>query len=294
VRAIEQRIAEPMGLSVARAASGIYRIANSHMSDLIRKATVERGHDPRNFTLFAFGGAGPVHAGRYAAELGVKQVVIPLTASVHGATGLISSDVIYQYGKSDHLVVPAEVSKINANFSILMEKAFADLHSAGFGREEIVILRSVDMRYRYQVHELNVPLPIGSSQISEKNMEELYVRFDDLYEKSYGSGSGYSEAGKEMLAFRVNATGRLRKPNIQSYRIERIDTEYALKESRRVYFEEEGGFVPTGIYDFERITPGTEILGPAIIETPVTTIVVNPKDHAVMDEFRNVRISIAP
>ena len=78
------------------------------MSDLIRRATVEKGHDPRAFVLFAFGGAGPMHAGRYAADLGIRQVVIPLTASVHGATGLISSDVVHEYGKSDHLQVPAD------------------------------------------------------------------------------------------------------------------------------------------------------------------------------------------
>src|SRR5262245_55804215 len=100
--AIRERIAGPLKMSEVEAASAIYRIANSHMSDLIRKATVEKGHDPRKFLLFAFGGAGPVHASRYAAELGIKEVIIPITASVHGATGLISSDVIYEYGKSDH------------------------------------------------------------------------------------------------------------------------------------------------------------------------------------------------
>ena len=93
------------------------------MSDLIRKATVEKGHDPRNFVLFAFGGAAPVHASRYAAELGIRQVVIPLTASVHGATGLISSDVVYEYGKSDHVIVPADIKQVNENFSGLLQKA---------------------------------------------------------------------------------------------------------------------------------------------------------------------------
>ena len=104
-------------MTEVEAASGIYRIANSHMSDLIRKATVEKGHDPRNFVLFAFGGAAPVHASRYAAELGIRQVVVPLTASVHGATGLISSDVVYEYGKSDHVVVPVDTTRVNENFS---------------------------------------------------------------------------------------------------------------------------------------------------------------------------------
>jgi len=133
------------------------------MSDLIRKATVERGYDPRSFTLFAFGGAAPIHAGRYAAELGIKQVVVPLTASVHGATGLISSDVVYEYGKSEHLLVPAELQRIHAGFAGLRERAMADLRAAGFEKRDIQILMSVDIRYRYQVHELNVPFPAGTS-----------------------------------------------------------------------------------------------------------------------------------
>ena len=158
------------------------------MSDLIRKATVEKGHDPRTFTLFAYGGAGPVHASRYAADLGIKQVVIPLTASVHGATGLISSDVVYEYGKSDPLVVPADLKRVNTNFSELVDKAYKDLASAGFKKSDIEISRSVDMRYRYQVHELNVPFPIGDSEITEDDLDELDSRFDEFYERSYGKG----------------------------------------------------------------------------------------------------------
>ncbi len=292
ISALEKKIARPLGLSIVETASGIYRIANSHMSDLIRKATVERGYDPRDFTLFAYGGAGAVHAGRYAAELGVKQVVIPLTASVHGATGLVSSDVVYEYGKSERLVVPADAKRINVNFSMLADKAFEDLRSAGFRNKDIRIVRSIDMRYRYQVHELNVSLPDGVSEITENGMEEIYSRFDDLYEQTYGKGSGYREAGKEIVNFRVTAIGELDKPNIKKYPLEKKDPDHALKGGRDVYFEESGDFVATRIYDFERMTPGTELLGPAIVETPVTTIVVNPMDRLVMDEFRNVRISI--
>ena len=294
LKAITEKIAKPLGISGIEAARGIYRISNAHMSDLIRRATVEKGHDPRNFVLFAFGGAGPLHAGKYAADLGIQQVVIPLTASVHGATGLISSDVVYEYGKSDHVIVPADGNRINGNFSTLVQKAFEDLRSAGFNTENIRIMRSVDMRYRYQVHELNVPFPPGTSEITEIDMEELYARFDDLYEKSYGKGSGYREAGKEILTFRLTAIGILKKPNIKRDPIEKMGPDHAFKEKREVYFEELGDFIPTGIYDFERMKPGMEILGPAIIETPVTTVVVNPKDRAEMDEFRSVRISVEP
>src|SRR4030095_176080 len=112
-------------MTVAEAASGIYRITNSHMSDLIRRATVERGYDPREFTLFAFGGAAPVHAGRCAAELGIQEVVVPLTASVHGAAGLVGSDVIYDYGRSERLSVPADLARVRWMFTAFVERAMA-------------------------------------------------------------------------------------------------------------------------------------------------------------------------
>src|SRR5215472_5695267 len=212
--AIEEKIAKPLKMTAVEAASGIYRIANSHMSDLIRKATVEKGHDPRNFVLFAYGGAAPIHASRYAAQLGVNRVIVPLTASVHGATGLISSDVVYQYGKSDHLIVPVDIARVNENFAGLVNQAVRDLHNAGFASLDIKIARSVDMRYRYQVHELNVPFPPGTGEITADAMEELYARFDALYEKAYGQGSAYREAGREIIIFRVTAVGELKKPNL--------------------------------------------------------------------------------
>ena len=292
LKALEEMIAKPLGMDVIEAARGIYDITNAHMSDLIRRATVERGHDPRNFVLFAYGGAGPVHASRYAAELGVKKVVIPITASVHGATGLISSDMVYQYSKPDRLMVPADEHRVNANFSAMCAQAFDDLHTAGFDDQVIRVVRSIDMRYRYQVHELSVPFPEGTSEITEEDLEELNARFDELYEKSYGQGSGYAEAGREMVTFRVDAIGELRKPVIKKQRAGGKGPDHALKETRDVYFEENRGFRPTNIYDFERLGPGNEIAGPAVIETPVTTIVINPKDRAIVDEFRNVAIHV--
>jgi N-methylhydantoinase A len=289
--AIRDKIARPLGMSELEAASGIHRIATAHMSDLIRKATVEKGHDPRNFALFAYGGAAPIHASRYAAQLGVKKVIVPLTASVHGATGLISSDVVYEYGKSDHLIVPVDLARVNENFAGLVNQAVRDLHNAGFASEDIKIARSVDMRYRYQVHELNVPFPTGTGEITADAMEQLYTRFDALYEKAYGQGSAYREAGREVIIFRVTAIGELQRPKIEGASTRETNTDEALKGKREVYFEDYGKFVPTTVYDFERLQPGGEISGPAIVETPVTTVVVNPRDRAAMDEFRNIVIT---
>lgn len=291
-RAIAEKIAAPMGMSPIEAAGGIYRIANAHMGDLIRKATVERGHDPRKFVLFAFGGAAPVHAGRYTGDLGIKQVVIPLTASVHGATGLISSDVLYEYGRSEHLIAPFDLKRLNENFSILIAQARRDLESRGFKDTDAEIVRSLDMRYRYQVHELTLSLPPGTAELAEKDLERLYDDFHKLYEKSYGQGAGYREAGMEVMTFRLTARGRLKKPNIARQSLESKDSARAVKSRRPVYFEEYQELVETAIYNFDKMKPGNELAGPAIIETPVTTIVVNPKDRAFMDEFRNIRIDV--
>jgi N-methylhydantoinase A len=290
--AIGKKIAKPLKMSEVQAASGIYRIANSHMSDLIRKATVEKGHDPRNFVLFAFGGAAPVHASRYAAELGMRQVVIPLTASVHGATGLISSDVVYEYGKSEHVLLPVEPARVNNIFTELLERARKDLAAAGFAPNEVQVTRSVDMRYRYQIHELNVPFSAGLNIICDADMAASSELFDDMYEKAFGQGSGYREAGKEILTFRLTAMGLLKKPEIKAEMIALSDGNIALKGEREVYFEENRKFMATRVYDFTCMPPGAEFVGPAIIETPVTTVVVNPHDRAAMDGYRNVRIYV--
>ena len=292
LEALEEKIARPMNMTVAEAASGIYRITNSHMSDLIRRATVERGYDPREFTLFAFGGAAPVHAGRYAAELGIREIVVPLTASVHGATGLVSSDVIYNYGRSERLSVPADIQHVRESFAALVERATASLRNAGFEDRQMKIIRSVDMRYRQQVHELNVPFAPGTGLISEQDLEAVYQRFDELYELTYGPGAGYREAGKEIMAFRVVAIGELNKPKLKKHPIKANQAAAALKREREVYFEEQRDFIATRVYDYDRLTSGSEIFGPAIIETPITTIVVNPNDRVLMDDYRNVRMYV--
>jgi len=201
--------------------------------------------------------------------------------------------VVYEYGKSDHLLVPVDLGRLNANFSALVGKSNADLQSSGFRDGDIRITRSLDMRYRYQVHELTVPFPTGISEITENDVEEVYSHFDELYEKAYGKGSGYREAGKEILTFRVTAVGVLKKPKIKSAAMSKgVSPDVALKGKREVYFEERKEFVWTDIYDFGRLVPGTEFSGPGIIETPVTTIVVNPNDRAMIDELLNVRIFV--
>ena len=106
---------------------------------------------------------------------GIKEIVVPLTASVHGATGLVSSDVVYEYGKSDRLFVPAEIGRINETFSVLVQRAIANLRSAGIKNDDIEIIRSLDMRYRHQVHELNVPLHPGVGEFRRKRWNRRMI-----------------------------------------------------------------------------------------------------------------------
>lgn len=294
VRAIEARVAKPLKMGVTEAASGIYKITNAHMADLIRRATVERGYDPRDFVLFVTGGAGPVHCGRYAAELGIKEVIIPLTAAVHGGLGLLASDVVFEYGKAERLLFPPDPRRMNDNFSGLLKKAWRDLAGMDFSEQEITIVRSIDMRYRFQCHELNVELPPGTEDIAANDLDFLDAAFDELYERSYGPGSGYREAGKEIVTFRVRAVGKIQNPHIKRHARTKLGAAHALKGRRDVYFEDDAGFAATPIYDFSLLVLGMEIGGPGIIESSVTTIVINPRDTAMMDEFRNIRLFIHP
>jgi N-methylhydantoinase A len=291
-RAIQEKVADPLGMGVNEAALAIYRIVNAQMADLIRNATIQRGHDPRGDTLFAFGGAAPAHAGRFAAELGIKHVVIPATASVHSAVGLVASDVVYEEGATERVQIPAPPRRINEVFAPLVARIKGQLANAGFGDGDIAIQRSVDMRYRYQVHELNVPLVPGDAELSEADLEALYVRFDTLYEEAYGKGSAYRAAGKEIVTLRVTGSGRLPKPAIQAEQLGEADASAARKGERPVLFVEYGKHVPTALYDVRDMRPGMAIAEPAIIETPITTIVINPGDRAVMDAYRNIRITV--
>ena len=290
--AIQEKIADPLGMTVIEAASAIYRIVNAQMADLIRNATIQRGHDPRGDTLFAFGGACPAHASRFAAELGMKQVLIPATASVHSAVGLVASDVAYEDGQSERVHVPVPPQRVNETFAPQMAKIQAQLRNAGFADHDITIQRSVDMRYRYQVHELNVPLPPGAAPLTEADLESLYAKFDALYEEAYGKGSAYRAAGKEIVTFRVAGSGALPKPAILPSPVGGKDASVARKGERPVFFVENGKYLPTALYDIGLMRPGMEITEAAVIETPITTIVVNPADRAVMDEFGNIRITV--
>jgi N-methylhydantoinase A len=288
IQYVKEKIANKLGMDVVESAAGIYAIINAHMADLIRKVTIERGYDPRNFVLFAYGGAGPVHAGSYGEDLETIEIVIPSTASVHSAMGILASDIIHTYELSDPMVVPVDVDRVNQIFESLEQKGIEDLFSEGFKENDISIFRYVDMRYRRQVHEIRVPVPL--KKLTSVDLEVVIKDFEILYEKSYGKGSAFREAGMEMITFRIEAMGKLFKPSIAKYDLSLKSPLRALKTKREVFFNKYKDFILTRIYDFGELQPGNIIEGPAIIETPVTTIVVNPDQIARVDRYKNVII----
>ena len=284
-----ERIARPLGLDVVEAAMGIYRIAAAQITDLIHEVTVERGLDPRDFVLHAFGGTGPMLAGVFGRELSVKRVLIPYTAAVNCAFGLVSADIVHEYTTTKTLPVPSDPAEINAIFEPMLERGLAQLKDEGFEGDRVQTQGAVDLRYSRQTHEMTTPLREGGP-VTQATAERLIDDFEMLYERRYGKGSAYREAGMEMTVFRLTARGLLERPTMEKETLGKADPSPAEVGSRDIFIESKGALAPGKIYDFERMGPGNVVAGPAVIHTPITTIVLQDAQTGAMDEYRNVVI----
>ena len=291
-RAFADKIAKPLGMSVEEAAFGVYRVAAAQIYDLIHEITVERGLDPRDFVLHSFGGSCGILCGVFGAELNVKRIVVPYTASVNCAFGLVSADIVHEYATTAVLPVPAPTSKVNGLLRPLAERALAQLAEEGFTGDRVSLEWSVDLRYSRQVHEVTTPVR-ASKPLDDAGLRQLAADFEVLYERKYGRGSAYREAGMEMTQFRLTARGLLSRPEITRLPIEGVDPGAARIGRRDVFVDARNGFAPADIYDFDRLRPGNVIEGPAVIHTPITTIVLQQDQHGTMDAYRNVLIDLA-
>ncbi len=283
-QAIKSHVADPLGMDVPEAAAAIYTIVNAHMSDLIRGVTVGRGYDPRQCALFAYGGAGPLHAWVYGKE--AKAVVVPTTASVHSAMGTLASDIVYNYQVGAPMRVPVDPDRFNGIFQDLEARARKDLHGDGFSEDAVVLSRYVDMRYMRQVHHVRTPCPAG--RLGTHELEGVWSAFEALYERLYGKGAAYKEAGMQVITFRLEARGSIPKPALRKHRLESRDPSRALKGNRRALLA--GQWQDIAVYGSEKLQAGNVVDGPAIIETPITTILVGPAQTASLDAYLNTTI----
>jgi N-methylhydantoinase A len=288
--AFERRIARPLGMELMEGAAAIYKLVNNLFHDLLHRTTVQRGLDPRNFALFSFGGTAGMHVAAYAEELGVPDVVVPHSASVHGAFGLITSDIAHEDQTTHPMHDPVDLAKLNEIFDQLSENVRGQLLEEGFTDEQITLQRSIDMRYRRQVHILTVPVE-GEGPVDQSLLEGTLDRFEELYQEKYGEESAYREAGIELVSFRLRGTGEVRKPQFRVQDLGDEDASAAIVQRVRVWVDKAEGVQEVNGYDFERLRPGHLIEGPAVIWTPITTMVIAPGQTARVDEYKNLALT---
>ena len=291
VRLFREQIAEPLGLSVEQAAIGIFRIANAQVTDLIHKITVEQGLDPRDFVLHAFGGSCPMLASTFARELSVQRVIVPYTASVNCAFGLASTDVMHDYSTTLTKSAPCPVEEINDIYEPMISAAQQALEQEGFSGDRMRFRQSVGFRYAMQVHEIITPVR-AATPLDEAGLEQLINDFEALYESRYGKGSAYRDAGIEMTRFRLSASGMIARPAFAAQPLAGASPDAARTGRRRIFVNGRDSLTEAGIFDFEKLLPGNIIAGPAVIHTPITTIVIQDNQQGQMDGYRNIIIEM--
>jgi N-methylhydantoinase A len=297
IQVIQKNIAEPLGLDVIHAAAGIKKVLDNQMADLLRTITIGKGYDPRDFTLFAFGGGGPTHCSSYGADLQVERTVVPFTATVHCAFGAGNADLFHVLERTEIMRTPMffeSASKylnyedFNRIFKELEMEGKSILGSEDVKEQDMEFNRSVDLRYRRQVFELTIPVREG--QLTAQDIDLLVVNFEKVYEELYGPQTAFRQAGIETTLFRLEARGKVPKSKLKVYNRAVWDVSRALVGEREVFFYEIGDKVPTRVYDGDKIGYGHVIDGPAIIQQPGTTIVVGAGQKGTVDRYLNVII----
>ena len=286
------KLSAQLGMSLEKTAAGICRIVDTRMAGEIRRLTLFRGYDPREFVVFAFGGGGPTHAGMYATELGVKQVIVPLrnTAAAWSALGAFAGGVVHLYEANEYLREPVDHRVLNRVFRDLEDKARRQLSDEGFTPEQTVFERTIGMRYGAQVSYLEIPA--AREDMDEGRVDQLLKDFESFYAQRYGEGAGYREAGIEVLKQRVRAVGLLPSIELTRQKKTRKPAQSALKGQRVVYWGEIERFENTPIYNGDQLMPGHKVSGPAIIELAYTTVPVRPDQSASIDNYGNLALKV--
>jgi N-methylhydantoinase A len=292
-KAVWEKIAEPLGLSTEAAAAGIRRIVDAQMADTLREVTIGRGYDPRDFVIFAYGGAGPVHCAGYGAELGVPKMIVPVTSMAHSAYGALAADVQYSReramlmrggGGPRKLSDGLDAAAVGAAFAELEDDCRVAMSRAGVASEDVRLLRAVDLRYRRQTNDLMISFPQGV--VEQAALEDLVARFEETYEQTYGKGSAFREAGIELTNVRVEAFGAARRPELW---IEA--SSQAPRPSRRRIFEPVAmQWMETAVYNWRELTVGFVVQGPAVIEHPETSVFVAAGQVASLGQGANITI----
>ncbi len=283
--ALTKHVAQPLGISVEQAAIGVFSIVNAKMADLVRKVTVERGLDPRDFVLCAYGGLGPLHAPFYGQDLSVKTVMVPLgeLSSVFSAYGIATADLMHVRELSLNLREPLVAASIVKAFAQLESEAGAELDRDGVAATDRLFRRFIEVRYVGQLNELTIEVPLGFD-----GSFDIRRKFEELYVEAFGPGAAWETAPIEVVGCRLEALGRR-----QQFPLARLPKAgpIAIDTFRDVYWPQANGFVRTAVYQGQDLLAHAVLAGPAVVEFPTTTIVVPPGWRCETDPVGNLMLS---
>jgi len=285
--AIEKYVAEPLGLDVPHAALGIHRIVNSNMAQTLRLVSIKRGYDPRRFAFIPFGGAGTVHAGRLAEDVGMRTIVIPPAPGVLSAMGLMLAPV--QHESISTYEVPldqADLEAVRSIFARLDAECVERMETDGVPDGTAGVEHYAEMRYVGQSHQLEVPL---NYPVTDSTLDAAVSTFHQAHERTYGHSD--PDAGIELVSLRAVHRYQVQSPSLA--RPVAKDLPSSLEAgSRRACFSSEEGYIDVAVMSRESLKPGDRLQGPAIIEQPDTTVVVYPNHEATVDEGSNIIVTL--
>jgi N-methylhydantoinase A len=286
--AVHARLAKPLGVDTRTAAAAVIDIANHAMAEVLKIVSVQRGHDPRDFVLAAFGGAGPLHAAALASELGIVEVICPPIPGAFSALGLIATDLKRDYVQTLFTTTDtADPSAVEAAFMALENKGCAMLDRAGIAAERRRFERSVDARYQRQSYELTIPVPLHP--IDRTSLQKVAEAFHSRHLHTYGHDNRSEPV--QIVNVRVAAIGMIPPLMIRDIPAH-VGTD-AIKARRQIWFHETGD-VDAPIYDRRRMSLGLEVAGPAVIESLESTILVPPRWQASINEDGFVVLTRSP
>ena len=282
-KVIQEKIATPLNMDLHAAASGILSIANITMVGAIRNVSVERGHDPREFALVAYGGAGPMHSIDVANLLGINRVVAPLHPGIASAYGLLVAELKNDYARTSLQTPPDYDSDgMERVYGEMESEGRAWLNEEGVPEDQHVFNRWADLRYTHQGSEVTVAF--DGSQVTGETIDGVIQEFHDHHEQLYGFSL---DQPVEIVTLRVSASGDVGSVDMPERPGGLVVPDQAIASQRQVFFDESGGFVDCNIFSFDRLAPGSSIDGPAILEGMDSTVVINPGWTGQIDKYGN-------
>ena len=285
-----KKIGDQLDLDLLETASGIITIVNESMAASLRQVSLDRGRDPRDYSLVAFGGAGAMHGTFLAGILGINQVIIPRESGVFSAFGAVVMDFKIDHEKTFYCPIDTvDLSLLNRHFRELDEKSAGLMRAQKISPESIEIIRSAQMRYIGQTYEVETPVPAG--EISDSELREILNNFHNEHKKEYG----FSEPAfpGAFVNLRSSAIGKTENPEFGLPESDSKSINEALVEKRNVYFEE-SGFTMTDVFDRAYLAIGTRISGPAIVNDRSSTTIIPPNTMAGIDGHGNIIIDLNP